>query len=315
MEKAGTGDLYLYADDLKVFNEISSDEDVDKLQCDLDRLYDWTQYSLLKFHPDKCVAMRLTPSKSRKLPLNLCYSMDETRLKTVEREKDLGLIFDNTLSFEDHINSKVSKSNSLVGMLRRSFVHFDKEMFKQLFVSIVRPHIEYGAAVWNPSSKKMITSIENVQRRASKLVPGLGDKTYKERLKSMKLPTLQYRRYRGDMIETYKLAHGLYDTNVSKELLKFQSNTARGHNLRGHQFMIEKECYRKDVRKFSFKCRVANQWNNLPETIVNAPSLNTFKNRLDKLWEREEIMYDPDVDIYTRTSSRRTRYEIIEEQD
>ena len=158
------------------------------------------------------------------------------KLKVVEKEKDLDIIFDNTLSFEDHIISKVNKANSLVGMLRRSFVHLDKEIFKQLFVSIVRPHIEYGAAVWNPNTKKLITSLENVQRRASKLVPGLGDMSYKERLELLKLPTLQYRRYRGDMIETYKLAHGLYDT--SNEFMKFQSNNATGHTLRGHKFTL-----------------------------------------------------------------------------
>ena len=90
--------------------------------------------------------------------------------------------------------------------------------------------------------------------------------------------------------------------------MKFQSNTARGHNLRGHSFLIEKERPEKDIRKYSFKCRVTNQWNNLPNYIVNAPSLNAFKNRLDKLWEREDILFDPDIDIFATTSARRTRY-------
>ena len=165
--------MYLYADDLKVFNEICLDEDVDKLQYDIDKLYDWTQYSLLKFHPDKCVVMRLIPSKGRMLPV-------------VYIEKHLGIIFDNTLSFEEHINSKVNKANSLVRMLRRSFVYMEKDMFKTLFVSIVRPHIEYGKTVWNPKAKKLINSLENVQCRVSKMVPGLGDLSYKGRLRVLK---------------------------------------------------------------------------------------------------------------------------------
>ena len=147
VEKATTDNMYLYADDLKVFNEICSDEDVDKLQYDIDKLYDWTQYYLLKFHPDKCVVMRLIPSKGRMLHVSMCYGMDDVKLKVVDKEKDLGIIFDNTLSFEEHITSKVNKANSLVGMLRRSFVYMDKDMFKTLFVSIVRPHIEYGEAM------------------------------------------------------------------------------------------------------------------------------------------------------------------------
>ena len=183
-------------------------------------------------------------------------------------------------------------------MLRRSFVYMDKDMFKTLFISIVRPHIGYGKAVWNPKAKELINSLENVQRRASKMVPGLGDLSYEERLRVLKLPPLQYRRYRGDMIETYKLAHELYDT--SNNFMKFRSNNARGINLRGHTFMIEKERTKKDVRKYSFKCRVTNQWNNLPNCVVNAPSLNTFKNLLDKLWESEDVLYDPDIDISTK---------------
>ena len=160
--------------------------------------------------------------------------------------------------------------------------------------------------------KKLVDVIENVQRRATKLVPGLSELSYKQRLQLLKLPTLQYRRYRGDMIETYKLAYGFYDKKLSQSLLTFHSNEDRGYNLRGHNYMIERHQCRKDVRKYSFKLRVASQWNNIPENVVNSPSLNVFKSRLDKLWENEDIIQDPDIDIYTRTSSRRTRYAIIE---
>ena len=79
--------MYLYADNLKVFNEICSDEDVDKFQYDIDELYDWTQYSLLKFHPDKCVVMRLIPSKGRMLQVNMCYGMDGVKMKVVDRKR------------------------------------------------------------------------------------------------------------------------------------------------------------------------------------------------------------------------------------
>ena len=81
--KAGDTNLHLYADDLKLYREIKTDEDVETLQTDLDKLHDWTQYSLLKFHPDKCVVMRLMSSRSKKFRPNALYNMDE-RLKAVE---------------------------------------------------------------------------------------------------------------------------------------------------------------------------------------------------------------------------------------
>ena len=198
-------------------------------------------------------------------------------------------------------------------MLRRTFVYLDKNVFKQLFVTIVRPHLEYGAPIWNPCTRKMINHIESVQRRATKLIPGMFDLKYRERLESMKLPTLQYRRYRGDMIEVYKLSHNFYDENSSKNLLNFQAMNKNRYNIRGHPFKINKLKFKTDIRKNYFKCRVAEQWNNLPNYIATAPSRNSFKNQLDRLWERDGIMYDPDVNIHETTSARRTRYETITE--
>ena len=65
--------------------------------------------------------MRLTSPRSVGVPVKSFYSMDDIRLSIVHKEKDLGIIFDETLSFEEHINTKVNKANSLVGMIRRSF--------------------------------------------------------------------------------------------------------------------------------------------------------------------------------------------------
>ena len=302
VEKAGSSEMFLYADDLKIFKDIKSEEDVTALQQDLDNLYDWTRYSCLRFHPDKCISMRY---KLNKRDEKCYYNMDETLLKTVRSEKDLGIIFENDLSFESHIAKQVKKANSLAGMIRRSFTNLDPDIFKKLFCAIVRPHLEYGAPVWNPHFKNQIELIENVQRRSSKLVPGLSSLTYKERLEKLEMPTLKYRRYRGDMIEVYKLSHGYYDEN-SNHFIQFRDN--RDHDIRGHKFNIYKERYSKDIGKFSFKGRVTNQWNNLPDVVVEAPSLNSFKNRIDELWKSKGVIYDPDCDINITTSLRNTRY-------
>ena len=242
-------------------------------------------------------------SRSKKLRSNALYNMDERRLKAVSKEKDLGISFNDNLTFEKHINEKVNKANSLVGMVRRTFVRLDKDVFKVLFISIVRPHLEYGAPIWNPYTKKLIDEIENVQRRATKLIPGMHNLSYRERPEKLELPTLQYRQYRGDMIEVFKFSHDFYETN---KLLDFEK--APPHNIRGHPFKIIKQNCKKEVRKYYFKYYVTEQWNNLPLHIVIAPSLNVFKNRLDKLWERDVVMYDPDVNLYETTSARSTRY-------
>ena len=312
--KFGKADIYLFADDLKLYKEIKSSDQSDSLQSELDRLYDWTQYSLLKFHPEKCVVMRFGSGKKH-METKPFYNMDETMLKVVDSEKDLGIDIDNQLTFDNHISRIVKKANAIVGMIRRSFVHLDAEIFKRLFTSIVRPHLEYGAPVWNPHTKKNIDIIENVQRRSSKRIPGMQNLSYAERLRRLKLPTLSYRRYRGDMIEMYKISHGCYDDGATKDLLNYRSHALGERPFRGHMFTIYKDRFRKDTRKYSFKCRVTDQWNNLPAYIVESPTLNTFKNKLDKLWDREGISYNPDIDIHLATSSRHIRYQLMEDEN
>ena len=119
-------------------------------------------------------------------------------------EKDLGVIIDSELKFEEHIPTKVQKANAIVGLIRRSFSYLDGPLFKKLFTTFVRPHLEYAQAVWSPHLKKHINLLENVQRRATRLIDGYKDLSYPERLESLGLPTLVYRRARGEMIEMYK---------------------------------------------------------------------------------------------------------------
>ena len=106
IEKSNSKNLHVYADDLKIFEEIKGAEDADGLQKEIDTLYDWTQYSFLKLHPGKCVVMRIKP-KRKTMSVNSFYDIDQTRLKIVKTEKDLGIVFDDELSFREHINCKV----------------------------------------------------------------------------------------------------------------------------------------------------------------------------------------------------------------
>ena len=278
VEKVNDNDgMYLFADDLKLYSQTLSNEEINEMQLKIDRIDDWTKYSLLKFNAQKCKVMRL--SSNKKDVGKPCYNIGDRKISLCDNIEDLGVKFDNHLSFETHINEKVNKANQLAGMIRRSFVYLDKTMFRSLFTSIVRPHLEYGATLWNPLHKRLIEIIENVQRRASKQVPGLSQLSYKERLKSLKLPTLQYRRYRGDMIELYKLFNNCYNESISMKLRKsLQSNFTR-KSTRNHKFSIYKTPFTKMVRKSYFKCRVTEQWNNLPESIVEAPSIKGTPNR------------------------------------
>jgi hypothetical protein len=137
-------------------------------------------------------------------------------LEQSDGEKDIGVFVDENLSFNKHIQNQVNKANSIMGLIRRTYTYLDEQSFKYLFQALVRPHIEYAEAVWSPFKVGDIEKIENVQRRATKQVPTLKNMEYNERLKKLKMPTLKYRRMRGDMIEVFKIINGIYDPLTTK---------------------------------------------------------------------------------------------------
>ena len=126
--------------------------------------------------------------------------------------------------------------------------------FIPLYKALVRSHLEYGNSVRCPYKIKYIDAMEQVQRRATKMLPNMDNLMYKERLQKLKLPTLVYRRLRGDMIEVYKILHGIYDMKVSPCLTIRSSESSRV--LRGHNMYLVKERSRKKLRSASFTHRV-----------------------------------------------------------
>ena len=269
--------VQMYADDTKLFSEVDNQQQRLILQKDLTSLVEWADKWQLRFNADKCHTVHLG-SKNNNYPYYMKkHDSDElVELETSEVEKDLGVHVDDKLSFAKHVECQVNKANRLVGLIRRSFTYMDKETMKHLFTAIVRPHLEFANVVWSPKCKKEEELIERVQARATKCVPGLQNVSYENRLKAMKLPSLKYRRKRGDLIEAYKYTHSYY--NVNANLLKFDQKK----NLRGHAFKLLKQSCNLNVRQHFFSLRVVNQWNSLPASVVEAPSVDSFKARLDQ---------------------------------
>ena len=277
----------LYADDTKIFRQISSRDDAEALQSDIRKLEEWTEKWLLKFHPDKCHVLSLGKIENTKHTHR--YRICDQELEHVFEEKDLGVIFDSDLSFSEHIASKINKGNSIVGLIRRSFTFLDCASFTKLYCAMVRPHLEYAQSIWSPHLLKDIDAIENVQIRATKLVDGLSNLSYSERLRKLNLPTLVYRRLRGDLIEMFKHVNNYDPSTVAPSFLR------RFRPSRKHEFQIHEPIPRDGVRGVqanSFHYRIPTIWNNLPNNVVNASSIDSFKNKLDKLWENQPMKYD-----------------------
>ena len=163
------------------------------------------------------------------------YKLQNQRLQIVAEEKDIGV--DDQLNFESHMSAKINKATSMFGLIRRSFQCLDRKTFVSLYKTLVRTHLDYASSVGAPYKIKHIEMLENVQRRCTQQLPYLKNMSYEERLRTLKLPTLSYRRLRGDMIEVYKIIKGVYDKEVTS-FLKMWSDVVQRDAGRGHDVKI-----------------------------------------------------------------------------
>ena len=153
---------------------------------------------------------------------------------------------------------------------------------------MIRPHLEYGHSIWFPQLIRQSKKIENVQRRATKLIPFFKNLSYIERLRRLCLPSLKYRRTRGDMIKVFKYLSS-EDKMGSCQLLPRNESC---YHTRGHDKKLKKNRYNCNLRKFSFQLRVTNLWNSLTTKTTNATSINMFKKSLDD--ELKHLQYEID---------------------
>ena len=224
------------------------------------------------FNFGKCKCLQTGPGNT-----GMKYEMGGTILSKTVKEKDLGVTMNANMKVSEQcICIAASKGNQVLGMIRRNITYKEKSLIVPLYKAIVRPHLEYCIQAWSPYLRKDIM-VEKIQRRATKLIPGLRDLSYEEQLKECGLTTLETRRLRGDQIEVFKILKGYenIDSNIFFEIKE-------GKITRGHNFTLVKKQSRLDVRKFSFSQRSINVWNKLSTECVHASSVNVFKNRIDK---------------------------------
>ena len=193
----------LFADDCKLYRNVSSSGQND-LQKELLNLENWSTTWQLPFNATKCKVLHFGTHNA-----NYSYRLNNHTLDSTKNEKDLGVIIDNELKYHVHAASVTKKANQVLGIMEESYYTRDAKTMPTLYKRMVRPHLEYGNAIWGPFYKKDIDMVESVQKRATKLIDTLKDKPYEDRLIALDLPSMTYRHKRGDMILMYKLINGL----------------------------------------------------------------------------------------------------------
>ena len=262
----------VFADDTKVYN---SPRNSHVLQNDLLALQQWSDKWQLHFNISKCKVMYIGKDNPAK-PYTMALEGKAFTLQSCDEEKDLGVTFDRYLTFDAHIYKIINKANSILSIIKRTFDYLDKHMFLTLYKSLVRPHLEYGNIIWFPLLKRQSKLVENVQKRATKLLKETRGLPYEHRLRTLDLPTLKFRRLRGDLIQTFKIF-----TNIDKINLSDFFNLSPICTTRNSTNKIFIQHSRTNQRKNVFSNRAAPLWNSLAPSVKAAPNLNTFKNLLE----------------------------------
>ena len=117
---------------------------------------------------------------------------------------------------------------------------------------------------------------------------------YCERLRQLNLPSLVYRRARGDMILLYKIMNGYIDTKCTQFITRNLRSKITESSVRGHQYhlFIRRPKGTTNILNKCFSIRTARMWNSLSEDIVTSSSINIFKNKLDDYWKDQDLKFD-----------------------
>ena len=276
---ASTGKMY--ADDTKLLAKIDPNSpipDSEVLQSDINKINEWTRVWLMELNSSKCKIMHI----GKRNPNHKYYIFDPKTNKNIEMstcitERDLGVIISSDLKCSAHVNSATCKANRMFGLLRKTFVSRDINISKSLYTTYIRPLIEFSVCVWNPYTSKDIVKLEKVQRRVSKIIFGLKNKSYPDRCASLNITSLAERRTRGALIQKFKFENKMDEIHWYTQPISVQ--VRNGQKIR-YRREIVRMC---NQRHNFFNNRIANSWNSLADEIKNSTSVNNFKNTSDKM--------------------------------
>ena len=264
-------EIALFADDAKIYDVLNYNESKSNaLQADLCSIFKWSKTWQLTVAILKCSVLCFG-----KFGDACAYSLGDALLNNVSEVNDLGFLISSNGKFTSHYKKIVKKSLQVAANIFRVFKTKDKFFLMKMFNTYIRPIVEYGTQIWSPYLLKDIDSIEYVLRSYTKRIPEVRNLSYRERLTTLNINSLEYRRLIADLNLGFKIMKNQIDLNMDGFF-----SYANYSGVRSHDLKLKVNYPKTEVIKSFFTYRFINLWNKLPQRVVSAPNIRKFNKEL-----------------------------------
>ncbi|MES9994357.1 MAG: hypothetical protein ABW098_20600 [Candidatus Thiodiazotropha sp.] len=271
--------IRLFADDTSLFKIVECPLNAAiELNLDLKTIHSWAKTWLVDFNATKTVSLII--SKKRSKPHHPVLTLGGTNINEVTHHKHLGIVLSSDATWTHHLEVILAKAWKRLGYIRKYKFLLDRPSLKKLYQTFIRPLLEYGNFLWDNCTIENKRSVENVQLEAARLVTGATKLCSIQRLyDETKWETLQQRRDKHKLFQLFKMINGQVPPYL-QQLVPLRVQQITGYPLRNSQnFSIPTS--RTVTYSSSFLPSALRNWNALDQNTKDAPSLHTFKNRIN----------------------------------
>ena len=271
----------LYADDSSLYCSCSSLQDLEGLlNHDLRQISVWAKQWLVNFNPSKTEAILFSLKREQNLP---CLMFDNTEISFVEHHKHLGVTLSSNGHWSTHIENILSSASKVINIMRKYKFVLSRGALNQIYISHVRPILEYASAVWDGCTKNESDTLEKLQNEAARIVTGLTRSVSLNNLyKECCWESLKDRRERQKLLFMYKVNNNMTPSYIN-DLVPPPVGDLSEYNLRDSQ-NISSITARTTLFQKSCLPSSINLWNSVDITARQNPTLTGFKSAINGLY-------------------------------
>ena len=272
--------IRLFADDTSLYIIVENPNTAAlTLNSDLGTIHHWADNWLVDFNPTKTTSLLI--SRKRIPETHPTLKMNNTDLSEKTTHKHLGITFNNSCTWSDHVKNIVEKAWPRLNLLRALKFKLRRHALERMYISFIRPLIEYSDAVWDNRSTESKKQLDLIHHEAAKIITG-GTKlcSIQKLLSELGWETLQERRSKHKLVIFYKIINGLTPDYLSDLLPPIVQDNVT-YNLRNANNMRSLRA-RTNLYFNSFFPSTIRAWNELPDETKGASTVSAFKYQLNK---------------------------------